>query len=59
MTTTDTEQELIDLLGEDRLKEIGEQIAEIVRQHDLQRSPEVCKKLFSYLSSVIVGWNSV
>ena len=53
------EKELLNLLGEERLKCIGEQIAEIVRQHDLQRSPEICRKLFSYLSDVIDGWNCV
>lgn len=55
----DTEAWLLSVLGEDELKEIGEQMAEIVRQHDLQKSPIVCRKLFSYLSDVIDGWNSV
>lgn len=54
-----TESELLSILGEDELKSIGEQIAEIVRQHGLQRSPDTCRKLFSYLSDVINGWNSV
>lgn len=55
----DEEAELIYLLGEDRLKSIGECIAEIVRQNDLHKSPCICKKLFHYLSGVIVGWNPV
>lgn len=55
----DKEKELLDLLGEEQLKCIGEQIAEIVRQHDLQNSPGTCRKLFSYLSDVIDGWNCV
>ncbi len=55
----DLETELIALLGEGQLKEIGEQFAEIVRQHDLQKSHDICKKLFRYVSKVIVGWNSV
>lgn len=53
------EQELVELLGEDILKDIGEQLAEIVRQHGLQQSPDVCRKLFSYFSDVIDGWNCV
>lgn len=32
----ESEEELVLLIGEDSLKNIGEQIAEIVRQHDLQ-----------------------
>lgn len=53
------ERELIALLGEGQLKEIGEQIAEIVRQHGLQKFPDVCRKLFTYLSDVIEDWNCV
>lgn len=56
---TKTERELIKILGEEQLKSIGEQLADIVRQHDLQRSPDVCRKLFAYMSDVIDGWNSV
>lgn len=53
------EQELISLLGEEKLKSIGEQIAEIVRQHGLHKSPDICRKLFSYLADVIDRWNCV
>ena len=53
------EVELISILGADELKSIGEQIAEIVRQHGLQKSPDTCRKLFTYLSDVIDGWNCV
>lgn len=53
------EAELLSLLGEERLKKIGEQFAEIVRQHDLQKLPDVCRKLFSYMSDVIDNWNCV
>lgn len=51
------EQELIAILGEDELKNIGEQLARIVREHGLQKSPDICRKLFSYFSDVIDGWN--
>ncbi len=50
---------MIKILGEEQLKSIGEQLADIVRQHDLQKSPDVCRKLFAYMSDVIDGWNSV
>jgi len=53
------EKELIALLGADELKDIGEQFAEIVRQHNLQKSPDVCRKLFDYFLDVIKGWNCV
>lgn len=51
------EEELVALLGPDKLKNIGEQLAEIVRQHNLQKSPDVCRKLFNYFSDVTDGWN--
>ena len=50
------ERELVVLLGEDELKSIGEQIADVVRTHDLQQSPDVCRKLFRHMSDVIDGW---
>lgn len=50
------ERELVALLGEDELKSIGEQIADVVRTHDLQQSPDVCRKLFRHMSDVIDGW---
>lgn len=43
---------------EDDLKEIGEEIAEIVRQHGLQFSPEKCSELFTYMIGVVEDWNS-
>lgn len=53
------EQQLITILGADELKSIGEQLAEVVRQHGLQHDPDTCKLLFSYMGLVIVGWNCV
>lgn len=55
----ETEKLLCEIIGEDALKEIGEQIAEIIRKHDLQLHPEICRKLFHYLSDVIDRWNCV
>lgn len=56
---SNAEAELMELLTPEELQSIGESIADIVRQHHLQRSPDVCRKLFSYLSDVIDSWNSV
>lgn len=53
------EQRLIELLGEADLKEICEELAEVVRKHNLHKRPYICSKLFSYMSSVIKGWNCV
>ena len=57
--TTELEKELSQFLGQEELKNIGEQIADIIQQHNLQKSPDVCRQLFTYLSNVIDGWNSV
>lgn len=59
VTQSENERSLLAVLGDCELRRIGEQIAEIVRQHDLQQSPDVCKMLFSYMSGVIEGWNCV
>ncbi len=53
------EQLLFESVGAEKLKIIGEQIVEIVREHELHKSPDVCQMLFRYLSSVIEGWNCV
>lgn len=53
------EKYLISVLGEANLKNIGEQLAEVVRQHGLQKSPDVCRKLFRYMADVVDGWNCV
>jgi len=53
------EKYLISVLGEANLKNIGEQLAEVVRQHGLQKSPDVCRKLFCYMADVVDGWNCV
>lgn len=57
--TNRAETELLQLLSEETLKEIGEHLADIVRQYDLQRSPDVCRKLFSYMADVVESWNCV
>lgn len=53
------ERELISDLGTEKLKEIGQDIAEIIRKNKLQNRPVLCKKLFTYVSCVIDGWNCV
>lgn len=43
----------------DELKEIGEELAEVIRIHGLQNSPQKCRELFSYMSDVVDGWNCI
>lgn len=50
---------LIELIGETKLKSICTEIAESVRKHDLHREPEICARLFLYMTEVINGWNCV
>lgn len=52
------ETQLLSVLGGEKLKEIGEQLAEVVVKHNLQTSPILCGELFTYMSGVIVGWNA-
>ncbi len=51
----DIEEYLIHLIGEEELKDIRDEIARIIRQHDLEYSPTVCRQLLSYLSTTIDG----
>lgn len=53
---TTQEKQLLSILGPDGLKSIGEDIAEIVRQHNLQNDPDTCKELFDYMANVVRGW---
>lgn len=55
----DAERKLLEHLSAAELKNIGESIADVIRQHDLHHSPDVCRELFSYLADVIEAWNSV
>lgn len=48
---------LIDLLGEENLKNICQDMAEVIRRHELHQSPSTCEILFRYMSSVVEGWN--
>ena len=51
------ENELLKILGDENLKHIGESIAGIIREYNLQNSPDICRKLFSYMSEIVDGWN--
>lgn len=50
------EQQLVAILGADELKSIGEQLADVVRKHNLQHDPDTCKLLFIYMGLTIEGW---
>jgi hypothetical protein len=51
--------ELDRILGSDEFKAIGEDLALVIAKHKLTREPEICEKVFRYMSFVIFGWNSV
>lgn len=44
-------------LGAERTKLIVESIALVIAQNGLTRSPELCRKIFRYMSEVVTGWN--
>lgn len=50
---------LADELGEEKLDAIGKDLALLLRNHGLHRSPDVCEVLFFYMADVVKGWNSV
>ena len=51
------EEYLIKELGESELKNIGEEIAGVIRNHHLQNHPDIFEVLLEYVSSVIKEWN--
>ena len=51
-------KELDNLLGPEKFKALGQDLAMVVAQHELTRKPEICEKVFRYMSFVIRGWNS-
>ena len=50
--------ELDKLLGPDEFKDLGEELALVIAKHGLTRKPEICEKVFRYMSFVIFGWTS-
>jgi len=51
--------ELDRILGPKEFKVLGQDLALVIAEHQLTRKPEVCEKVFRYMSFVIFGWNSV
>lgn len=58
-TEKEYEAKLTAEMSEEAIKAVGEDIAEVVRVHKLVKRPDVCRALFSYMSDVVDGWNSV
>lgn len=50
--------ELDRILGPEEFKALGQDLALVIAKHNLTRKPEVCEKVFHYMSFVIFGWNS-
>lgn len=51
--------ELDKILGPDEFKSLGQDIALVIAEHKLTGKPEICEKVFRYMSLVIFGWNRV
>lgn len=51
-------EELDSILGLERFKALGEDLAMVIAKHNLTRSPDICEKVFRYMAFVIRGWNS-
>jgi hypothetical protein len=51
--------ELDSILGPEEFKALGQDLALVIANHKLTREPEICKKVFRYMSFVIFGWNSL
>lgn len=52
-------KELDAVLGEEKFKAIGEQIAFVFAKYGLTQQPEISEKILDYMVLVIRGWNSV
>ena len=53
----EVERLLVETLGEPKLKKVCEDLAEVIRKHELNKKPVICRYLFSYMSEVVSGWN--
>lgn len=51
--------ELDRILGSEEFKTLGQDLAFVIANHKLTREPEICEKVFRYMSFVISGWNSL
>lgn len=49
--------ELDAILGQDECKALCQDIALVLANHKLTRQPELCEKVFRYMSGVVFGWN--
>ena len=52
-------KELDERLGTEEFKGLGQDLAMVIAQHRLTKEPEICEKVFRYMSFVIRNWNSV
>lgn len=60
MMKMDTEKlglELDTALGPEKAKEVLQDLALVIGKHGLVKEPEICEKIFSYMSFVVWGWN--
>lgn len=50
-------QELDAALRPEKTKEVLQDLALVIGKHGLVKEPEICEKIFSYMSFVVWGWN--
>lgn len=50
-------RELDEILGQEKGKEVLQDLALVIGKHGLVKEPEVCEKLFRYMAFVVWGWN--
>lgn len=50
-------QELDAALRPEKAKEVLQDLALVIGKHGLVKEPEICEKIFSYMSFVVWGWN--
>ena len=50
-------KELDQALGQEKFKALGQDIALVIAEHKLTNKPEICDKVFRYMSFVVFGWN--
>lgn len=50
-------QELDAALRPEKAKEVLQDLALVIGKHGLVKEPEICEKIFSYMSFVVWDWN--
>lgn len=57
MDTEKLGRELDAALGMEKTKEVLQDLASVIGKYGLVKEPEICEKLFRYMSFVVWDWN--